>query len=420
MSQQPALVSKLNVSLLQLLEQTLSSHRYALRLNEDNPDVLFNTAQVMITIAETVSDAGPGASTASPDIINLLQEALELLNACYSRQEMLLEEQRSKWNEPEEDGGVALGEAAQGISGPGASSTEDDNHNSVEEQSATVQAATTPMDLLDTARASVDALTLLVSLTDPSSLPTLASMAHTLTDVKIPYCFSQLDPSERPDMEKEVAVSRAEFIAALALAECKSGDITVADFLSRLSVFDALDLAADVAAMCTYADLLVESVETMLIFNVRSSVKENLAQLCWTQLTRAQDLYGKVVKLDDEEAKDRKAQIYESRGDVEMLRFRLATAAAGELSPAVKSSAPTLIKNAQTYYRGSSNLFRAGGDEDAAKKADVRGLVAAAVESQAAGTASEQGRAVLSGKEAQVVIMDMMSEGLLGEQWGQA
>ncbi|KAH0139583.1 hypothetical protein KCU67_g15120, partial [Aureobasidium melanogenum] len=56
LSQQPTLVAKLSIPLLGFLQQALTSHRYALQLNAESADVLFNTAQVMITIAEYVTE----------------------------------------------------------------------------------------------------------------------------------------------------------------------------------------------------------------------------------------------------------------------------------------------------------------------------------------------------------------------------
>ena len=86
-TQQPALVEHVGLPLVDLLQQTLESHRYALKLNEENPDVLFNTSQVLISLAEQLSEGGR-----SPEAIPLLQQSLELLSACLSRQEMLLEQ----------------------------------------------------------------------------------------------------------------------------------------------------------------------------------------------------------------------------------------------------------------------------------------------------------------------------------------
>ena len=99
-AQQPALVDHVGLPPVDLLNHTLESHRYALRLNEENPDVLFNTSQVLTSLAEQLSEAGH-----SPRATPLLQESLELLSSCLSRQEMLLEQQQQDFNDLE-DGGV--------------------------------------------------------------------------------------------------------------------------------------------------------------------------------------------------------------------------------------------------------------------------------------------------------------------------
>jgi hypothetical protein len=360
----------------------------------------------MISIAEQATDAG-----AQGDAVPLLREALEVLSACFSRQEMLREEQRVNAEEAQ-DGAPVEPEASQEPSGGDMQTGTDESE--AEEQSVTIQAPVTSEDLLDTARASVSALTLLVSLDEPTNIPTLAQMAYSLTDTKIPQCLEELSDEERKAVEPEVALERAEFIAALANAEYKSGSITFEDLLSRLQVLEQFDLNTNVPAMCIAADALVELASTAQLYDSAPPT------VCWTQLTRAQDLYSRAVKVDDEEARNRKAQIYESRGDVEMLRFRLASSESAGLSSSVRSSAPMLAKNSGTYYRGASNLFRAEGDLTAAKKAEIRSLIAALLEGRLGGQVEAQVTALKQkGEEAAAVAVDMMREGLLAHDWDQ-
>lgn len=413
LSEQPALVTKLPVTLQELLRQALASHRYALRIGEENADVLFNTAQVMVSLAENIGESVPRHSE---EAVALLQEALELLNVCFTRQEMLLEEQSQNFETETEDpddenGGVQLNPQEPGVS-DATTPTESD----VEEQSVTIQVPVTHSDLLDTARASLSALTLLVSLDGPLSLPTLASMAHSLSDDKIPQYLAQLSPEEKTQVQPEIALERASFVAALATADHAAHNISTQDFLTRLSVFESLVLTARVADICTYADTLVEFTTTI---QSSSSSKQPLEQTAWTQLTKAQDLYGRAVKLDDPEAKDRKAAIYESRGDVEMLRFRLASEDKGALAANIRASAPLLIKNAQTYYRGATTLFRNAGDEDAAGKTAVRMLVAGKVQAMFEGKGSDELVQEVNGRRtvAVQVVADMIAEGLLHDGW---
>lgn len=416
LSQQPTLVAKLPIPQLDFLQQALTSHRYALQLNAESADVLFNTAQVMITIAEYVTEAG--IFSAQADSVALLREALELLSACFTRQEMLVEEQNA--NSMEAEGGVPVEQQALPAE-PTASSSRaaEDAESEGEEEGeyVSVQAYITPSDLLDTARSSLTALTLLITLEDPSNVSPLAKMGITLVESRIPQYLSQIEAEERAQEEPEIALERAEFHAALTVADLKLGTATANDSLSRLQqAFESLDITTNVAVMCTYADSLVELTTTAQNFSPSSA-----ATTCWSTLSKAQDLYAAAVKINDAEAKARKARVYESRGDVELLRFNLATTPAAGLSPAIQKSAPTLIKNAQTYYRGAMNLFRAEGDVEAAAKVEVRSLIAAMLEGKLNGSIEQQIIAALGqkGEAGRAVAMDMLRESLLPEDWDQ-
>lgn len=398
------------------MQQALTSHRYALQLNSESADVLFNTAQVMITIAEYVTEAG--IFSAQADSVALLREALELLSACFTRQEMLVEEQNAISMEAE--GGVTVDQQAPPAESEASSSraAEDAESEGEEEgEYVSVQAYITPSDLLDTARSSLTALTLLITLDDPSNVSPLAKMGITLVEGKIPQYLSQIEAEERAHEQPEVALERAEFHAALTVADLKLGTATANDGLSRLQqAFETLDITTNVAVMCTYADSLVELTTTAQNFSPTSA-----ATTCWSTLSKAQDLYAAAVKINDAEAKARKARVYESRGDVELLRFNLATTPAAGLSTAIQKSAPTLIKNAQTYYRGAMNLFRAEGDVEAAVKVEVRGLIAAMLEGKLNGNIDQQIIAALGqkGEAGRAVAMDMLRESLLPEDWDQ-
>jgi hypothetical protein len=394
------------------LQQALTSHRYALRLNPESADILFNTAQVMITIAEVVTEAG--MFSAQADSVALLREALELLSACFTRQEIIIDEQNA--NSMEAEGGVSVEQQAPPASTSRAAESVD-SEGEEEGEYVSVQAYITPSDLLDTARSSLTALTLLITLDDPSNVSPLAKMGISLVEEKIPQYLTQIDAEQRAQEEPEAALERAQFHAALAVADLKLGTAAANDSLSRLQqAFEPLDTTTNVAVMCTYADSLVELTTTAQNFSPSSA-----ATTCWSTLSKAQDLYAAAVKINDAEAKARKARVYESRGDVELLRFNLATTPAAGLSPAIQKSAPTLSKNAQTYYRGAMNLFRAEGDADAAAKAEVRGLIAAMLEGKLGGNVEQQVIAALGqkGDAGRAVAMDMLRESLLPEDWDQ-
>lgn len=423
LSQQSALVARLPVTLQELLRQALASHRYALRLNEENPDALFNTAQVIVSLAETISESSSSRTQWRDEAVALLQEALELLNACFSRQEMLLEEQTTSFSN-DTDGGVPL---EQETIPHDTMASEDE----VMEESATIQSPTTISDLLDTARASLTALTTLIPLSDGSSVDILAQMADAILRIKIPHYLAQMSGEERAALTSELTLENATLVAALACAKLNGGAMDEDDFLQRVAVFETLDLQTNVGAILSYADVLHEfaSIKISQSSSASSSNTASLAQTLWTQLTKAQELYGRAVKLDVPESRERKAAILESRGDVEMYRFRLATSLnladkTPGISPAIKASAPVLVKNAQTYYRGSTTLHRAAGDDVAAAKVHVREIVAGMIRLERADLPDDEAMQVrhemyivLENKDnSRDVLSDMFAEGLLGKE----
>lgn len=84
----PLLARHLDAPLLAVLDAALTSHRYALELDLNNADALFNTAQVLVSIAEEL--AKDDSRTA--DALRFLEEALEMQNRCLSVQELKYEE----------------------------------------------------------------------------------------------------------------------------------------------------------------------------------------------------------------------------------------------------------------------------------------------------------------------------------------
>ena len=75
----------------QLLEEALSAHRYALSLDTENADTLFNTAQVLTTIAEELL-----TSDRATKVFELLQEAVQIQAKCISIQERKFEDNRQQ------------------------------------------------------------------------------------------------------------------------------------------------------------------------------------------------------------------------------------------------------------------------------------------------------------------------------------
>jgi len=422
LSQQPSLVAKLPVSLVELLQQAQKSHRYALGLNQENSDILFNTAQVQISLAEEISeDATYGTQD---DSEQLLREALDLLNACFSRQERLMEEQKAPpFDDGDENaqGGVSLNEGGFNHS----------ETSSEVEQSATIQHPVTVSDMLDTACASLSALTLLISLGNLPDLSKLSTMADSLITNTIPQCMSQLPEDQRSEAAAEVALQSAELTAAVSNAEFMANGISLSVYASRVGIFETLNLQSDLAAICTYADTLIELATAMVqkqtsegsalhsLSGAGSVPSDSIGSAAWQASSRAQSLYGIASKLQNNPdlTAHRKAMIYESRGDVEMLRFRL-TAPEWQLSTSLQEKAKDLVNNASIYYRGAAQQYQNSGDDRAALKARVRETVAKTSASRLLDTSDEtrseyMAQLGIHGGVSELVVKDMIAENLI-------
>ena len=358
-TQQPVLVEPIGLPLVDLLQQTLESHRYALRLNEDDQSLLFNTSQVLTSLAEQLSECGHIAQA-----ISSLQESLELLSACLSRQEMLLEQQRMDFDDIGE-GGVAIDPDEKPASTPG---------SDLSERTALIEIPLTPNDLLDTVHASLSALTTIVSIVEQSAFQMYGDMAHALTDKKAPSYLQLLPADLQPQAIFTVALDRAIFIATLADVQYGFYQIDLDTYLSRLEAFNVLDKEPSAHALTAEAEARTEFTFSMIDHFEDSP--DLPAEVCWKQLGLAQDLYTKAAKLDAEDAKERKAHVYESKGNLELLRHRMATAPGSTLSQTIQRSAKTLIQNAQTFYKGAAQLSSADGETEIMVKEQQRWLIA--------------------------------------------
>lgn len=425
-SEQPALVAKLPISRLDFLQQSLQSHKYALRLNEENTDILFNTAQILITLAEEIVENAPDGDVDASLPSSWLREALELLDACFSRQEMVFEEQAQAWEQAEaEQGGVPLSGPAQ----PRSSSPQSSNAG----DEAVVESAVTASDLLDTARSSITAMTQLIPLESPTAIQTIRSMAEAVFSTKLPHCQSLLEADEKPAAEQETALQRATFTAAMASAEYSSGNLTSAAYLQALEPFSKLnDLSSNADAMGAYGDALVDFAASVIgsladvshanyaheqgqWHTLLSTLSTALSE-AQTQYTRALTLTStpsptrptpspsssltlslttptSTLSMEESQTRAQQASLHESLGDTHLLLTRVART--GELlSLGTNHAVPADIEQAEAEYpRAAAEAYgaharaayREAGDERAADKVAVREGVARALAGDNAG-----------------------------------
>lgn len=410
-TQNEAIVEKTGLGLEALLRQCLQSHRVALKLDEENVDVRFNASQVMASLAECLVE-----EDGEEEAVGLLHEALEMLSSCLARQEMMVEQQNAGFGEQEEDGGVSLNE--------GGSTTGSD---SPREQSATIVNPVTPSDLLDTVHASLSALTTLAPIVDPSGLQTLGDMAHQLTESKAPSYLSLLENDAQDSARFTLGLVRATFIAAFADAQYSNRLIELQTYMARLDTFATLP-GKDQSAHALFVEAQARS-ELVLSALDQTQAQPAMfpASECWKQLSTAQTSLTTASKLTDEDAKERKAKVYESKADIELLRWHLASSPGYGLSEAVQKSAPTLLANARTFYKGAADHGRVLGEEEVVEKATGRYVLVNAMvrlagegagSSSSAGSAATVGPGIAGGENVDLieVLGECVEEGLMSEE----
>lgn len=248
-----------------LLRETLESHRYARQLNEENADILFNTAQVLTSLAEARAENVQDAESRS-DAVRLLQEAVELFSACLTRQEMEYSEQQAA--------AVEAASTATDTNAEDARDTTDTVETSPDspeaELWATVVEPVTPGTLLETALAQLSALSTLVSLVTSSTVSALGfirELASPLLVTKIPSYLSLIstdcpnpikkeeppsasarsisvtepspqpvaDATQEPPPHVTAALAISAYTAAIADAEYRAGLTTADDYGARLT-----------------------------------------------------------------------------------------------------------------------------------------------------------------------------------------
>jgi hypothetical protein len=404
----PLLVKQLQSPILLVLEETLASHRYALGLDQDSADTLFNTAQVLTSMAEEIFKDDPASDSTA---MAYLGEALELLQRCLTLQEF-------RYTESEEQAAEALQaseevreesmsiDEAQGPSGiPDAGSEQ--------AQWASIVEPVTKDTLIDTAIAQLSTLTTLCSVLGSSlegtggpSLGWVEEYSSKTLNVRLPILI------EGTDRIAEVAVAKALFISAMLEAGFRRNTIDMQTFRrERDAAFSDLAMSSSFAA-------LMANVASLLAFNTALSETESspaagagLASLRWNALATAISNLATASKLPDAESEEL-PKTHSLRGDATLYQYQLSKP---QLSypPAIKNSA-ALLKNAEVFYRNASRLAH---DEDERTKSRFQEAVVMSLQGNL-GPARTQIEAITADQPERRVldyVEEMVADGLLSE-----
>jgi len=340
---------------LEALQRALEAHRYALDLDQDNTDTLFNAAQVLTGIAELHARDG-----ADQEALQTLEQALELQTRCLALQELKLEEslQQQATLEAQADRDVAAQSLPNLDGREAALSTA--AHASEDQWFSIVEPVTNDT-LIDTILAQLGTLTTLCSILSSLSTSSLSSslawveeFSTKLIKTKLPLLLQEATP----DRVQEVALTRAVFISNLLEAGYLMGSIDVETYKrERDDAFKSEELGLD-------ASFAALSANASSLISFSSAIKEreqpliaSYAPQSWTALSTAITNLAAASKIS-EPIPDEIAETHLLRGNCSLLQYQLGQPPVS-YQMATKNAAQ-LLKNADVFYRNASKLFQDG------------------------------------------------------------
>ncbi|EEQ86481.1 uncharacterized protein BDCG_01601 [Blastomyces dermatitidis ER-3] len=415
-TQHPKLATQLPAPAVEILHIALKSHRHALTLQQDNAEILFNTAQVLTSLAEAIIDGRRATENHTQEASRYLQEALDLFQRCLGVQELRFTEGQHQhamaksraFDRDEQQANLETDRAMEGAeagTGTGIGATEPTQS----EQWATVIEPVTKDTLVDTAVAQLETLATFCGLLtfDPgSTLAWVEEYSAVLLKEKIAAYV------EGTDRQNEVALARAKFISTLAEVSFRSGRIDFDTYKNEVSAAfgDVKDLPGNPGALCSQAESLVAFNSTMADCDQPDNEEalNRLLTLRWQALSSALDSLTAATKLPEAQ---NLPKIHLARGDVEMYRWRL-----GGQPWSYKIShenASTLLKNAQTYYRGAAALAGRDGLTEQCQEGTAKEAFAFAL----AGDMQKMEELIASSeKELRQIAEDMVDDGLVSAE----
>lgn len=372
-------------------------------------DILSNTAQVLTSLVEALQ-ADRSSSVGKDNAYRLLEEAIELFQRCLTLQEYQFSESQAQQDAmttsdsdeiPDtEDGGVSISE-----------DTDTQPSEAQDERWASIVEPVTNDTLLETVLAQLETLTDLCSYItgdEGRGLAWIEEYATGLLTQKLPTYV------QGTDREEEAALTRANFLAALAEANFQSHQIDAATYQRGLEeAYGKLDLSSDPEGLCEKAEALIaynSALRTQQDGSDPNNPNQKAATTSrWSALSTALDSLTAASKLP---SADNLAKIHLSRGDCELLRFQLGLTPT--LYPAAAKNAPTLLKNAGTFYRGAeAHAVAAKGDKEV-KEAVVKQALVGAL----AGEGEKLMELVkVETEAAQVVLEEAVDDGLITIDW---
>jgi tetratricopeptide (TPR) repeat protein len=388
----PKLAKQLQSPLLDMLRAALASHEYALKLDENDADLLFNTSQVLTSIAEELANGGT-----SHEAIRLLQSALQLQARCLSVQELKYaenlrqqEEARQIFESAPADQSASRDDVPPSDTQTDASSTSDGG------QWASVVEPVTIATMAETVVACLATMTTLCTTIASSGIEALIAVLPELADENtelIGKTTSWIFP-DRSSAPDEIRLADTILKAALLDAAFVFEKLDAETYARELGqLWDAhRNVQSSLSALLAHANALIS-------FNSSISTTSSDASLRWSALSTAITALTNASKIPSISAEE-KAQTHLLRGDASLMQYQLRTT----YKPAAINAA-ILLKNAVVFYRNAVQLSM---EQEVRDRTSFRASAA-----QALGEKGQVLRGDLEGGEEE--LQEMLGDGLLVE-----
>ncbi|KAK5629817.1 hypothetical protein RRF57_005532 [Xylaria bambusicola] len=350
----PVLSEALDIPIINVLRQALSSHHYARDLEPTHPDTLFNMAQVLTGMAEIMAEDDKSDDS---EAIQDLEKALEIQSHCFQLQQATFEKSRSELEQ-------AMRETAQQETSPiegqatTDTTTEPQNVNQ-EEQWVSIEEPITAVTLLETIIAQIEALSALCSIL--SSAQTTSSMSALswidgystiLLTQTLPILLSKNQETLEPRLP-DVLLPRAVFMSNYLELSLRLSAIDVEKYKQELdAAFTQPGLDG------TSENVLLAIANALLSLNSAladsNSETESHAAFRWKILIDAQSRLSSVASIPNID-KHTLATAHLLRGDISLFLQILAYPPVAH--PQAQTTTPQLLKHAEVYYRNASKLL---------------------------------------------------------------
>ena len=328
--------------------------------------VYSNTAQLLTSLTELSIETRSINHSHADDLRNL-QEALEFFQRCLSLQEHQLRQNK----------GFAESTAASPVEiHNGKSETDQDSRPDItqEEVWVSIEEPITNDSLIDTVLAQIGTLATVCNLVSAHGNESTGWIEEYYRETLQNRLNLLSDESERLE---EINLVKAKFVAAYADTCFRVGAIDLLTYERELGTAYPQDLILEnneqglhdrAEARMTFHTSITAFAQANA--NVPKGDYPQLNSIRWTQVTKA---LGDLIAATKLSHPVNLPRTHIRRGDCELMRYGLSKG--GLPYELAAKSAPTLVKNAEVYYRGAAKLAQASGAVEEEQEALVKEAV---------------------------------------------